>query len=161
MCLFPCFQQLYLQLKRKFNDFRSTTAGQVVLYGVFIYLIFSGIYLKILYFFFMVSLFSPLFLPFLQQQILKAQQEAQQGNMGGGRQGQGNPFYTNQGGGANQGGGVGNWFDQMRQASAQKQNGGWSNRRGNNGSRGSQKKNDGEDIIVDAEWTSVSDDDDE
>ena len=56
-----------LQLKRKFTTFSNTTQGKVVIYGAFIYLVFSGIYLKILYFMFLLSLFSPLLLPFLQK----------------------------------------------------------------------------------------------
>ncbi|QDZ19811.1 hypothetical protein HOP50_03g23270 [Chloropicon primus] len=124
------FKRNYPELKRKFTAFSKTTTGQVVLYGAFIYLIFSGIYLKVLYFMFLLSLFSPLFLPALQKFILEQQQAEQERNA--------NAYSTQN-----------SWFDRFTQQGSA----------GRPGAKRQQKPRGQDDIVIDAEWTSIADDD--
>jgi hypothetical protein len=142
------FKRNYPELKRKFTAFSNTTQGKVVIYGAFIYLVFSGIYLKILYFLFLLSLFSPLLLPFLQKFLVEQQSKAS------------GAFNQQQSFNQNSQQNAGAWFDQMFSKNARQQQQSNSGRQNSRKERGKRAQGQ-DDIVVDAEWISVDDNEDE
>ena len=132
----------YPELKRKTKNFAGTTLGQVVIYGALIFAVFTGLYLRVLYLFFMLSLFAPLLLPLLAS-IKRRNEEAESAR-----------------GAAGGDGSIFDMFNDM--ANGRRAQG--ANPRGQRGGMGWRggggAPNRSDDIVIDAEWTSVSEDDD-
>lgn len=123
----------YPDLKRKFDKFASTPTGKALGIALFVWGVFSGVYFKLLYVMFLISLFSPLFLPYLQQFVLEQQQKEQERNTGA--------FNTRN-----------SWFDRFTQ---DRGGPGGSNQRNKNNGRGGGGRDD--DIVIDAEFKSIDD----
>jgi len=143
-------------LRRRLQTFSQTPVGKFVVYGLLVFSVFSGIYLRVLYFLFLLSLFSPLLLPLIEKFAIaeaRKQQSASEKNQSTFFNGMGWNPNANANANANFG-----WRDIFSSASASS----FSSKDVSNAStRGSSMRGQEEEIIVDAEWKSVTEDEDD